>query len=182
MHLHLAEHKGDQARPFAFVATFTTRLSAAARPQHVPLGRAVQAAAASGDKTELLRLLAPVQRAAERCDWLAEKLDAGELYRPARWTPAEALALLRDVPALEEAGVQVRMPAGRARGRPARARVRATLDTGKGQLDAETLLRFDAAVCVDDEPLSEEERRALLASTEGLVLLRGRWVEVDAAE
>ncbi|MCB9740336.1 MAG: DEAD/DEAH box helicase [Deltaproteobacteria bacterium] len=179
VHLHLAELKGDEERPFAFVATFTARLSGAARPQHVQLGKAVQRAATTGDRAELLRLLAPVQRAAERCGWLAAKLEAGELYRPSRWTAAEALALLRDVPTLEEAGVQVRMPASWVRGRPPRARVHATLDTGPGGIDAKVLLRFDPRVCVDGEPLTEAELSALLQSDPGLVLLRGRWVEVD---
>jgi hypothetical protein len=38
-------------------------------------------------------------------------VDAGEIYHPLRWSPAQALAFLKDVPALEGAGVVVRMPA-----------------------------------------------------------------------
>ena len=38
---HLAENKRDPAAPFAFLATYTARLSAGGKAQHVPLGRAV---------------------------------------------------------------------------------------------------------------------------------------------
>ena len=38
-------------------------------------------------------------------------VDAGEIFHPLRWTPQKAMQLLRDVPALEAAGVVVRMPA-----------------------------------------------------------------------
>ena len=37
---HLAENKRDRAFPFAFLATYTGRLSSAGRPQHKPLGEA----------------------------------------------------------------------------------------------------------------------------------------------
>src|SRR6185295_4069499 len=42
VHLHLAENKRDERAPFAFLATYATRLSRQARVQHAPLGRAVQ--------------------------------------------------------------------------------------------------------------------------------------------
>ena len=50
--------------PFAFLATYTTRLSGQARPQHQPLGQALRTLA--GDRSALLSLLAPVDRAADR--------------------------------------------------------------------------------------------------------------------
>jgi hypothetical protein len=39
---HLAENKRDAEHPFAFLATHTTRLSRAAKAQHVPLGEALR--------------------------------------------------------------------------------------------------------------------------------------------
>jgi SNF2 family DNA or RNA helicase len=43
------------------------------------------------------------------------------------------------------------------------------------------LLDFSVELSLDGERLSEQEVAALLAGTDGLVLLRGRWVEVDRA-
>ena len=65
---HLAENKRDPNRPFAFLATYTHRLSEQGKPQHLPLARALQEYAGSKNKTALTSLLAPVQRAAEKSD------------------------------------------------------------------------------------------------------------------
>ena len=42
VHFNLAENRKDEDAPFAFLATYTTRLSAAAKAQHLPLGKALQ--------------------------------------------------------------------------------------------------------------------------------------------
>ena len=39
---HLAENKRDPERPFAFLATYTHRISEQGKPQHLPMARALQ--------------------------------------------------------------------------------------------------------------------------------------------
>jgi hypothetical protein len=70
VHFNLAQNKTEPGRPFAFMATYTTRLSAQARAQHVPLGQGWREYAGANKRDKLLALLAPVQRAAETCAWL----------------------------------------------------------------------------------------------------------------
>jgi hypothetical protein len=41
VHFNLAENRKDPDAPFAFLATYTTRLSANAKAQHLPLGKAL---------------------------------------------------------------------------------------------------------------------------------------------
>jgi hypothetical protein len=41
VHFNLAENRKDPETPFAFLATYTTRLSAHAKAQHLPLGKAL---------------------------------------------------------------------------------------------------------------------------------------------
>jgi non-specific serine/threonine protein kinase len=108
VHFNLAENRKDEDAPFAFLATYTTRLSAEAKPQHLPLGKAMQEYAGTRNRERLLSLLVPVQRAAEQCPWLKAIVDGGEIYHPLRFNPHQALQFLRDVPALEGAGVVVR--------------------------------------------------------------------------
>ena len=127
MHFNLAENRRDPEQPFAFMATYTTRLSAQAKAQHVPLGQALREYAGAANRDALLSLLVPVQRAAERCGWLKDMVDAGEIFHPLRWSPAEAARLLSSVPDLESAGVVVRMPASWRASRPARPLVTATV-------------------------------------------------------
>ena len=92
VHFNLAENRRDADAPFAFLATYTTQLSAQARAQHVPLGQALREYAGAANRAKLLSLLLPVQRAAETCDWLRPMVDAGEIFHPLRWTPREAVA------------------------------------------------------------------------------------------
>src|SRR6266478_5950144 len=42
VHFNLAENRKDETTPFAFLATYTTRLSVEAKAQHLPLGKALQ--------------------------------------------------------------------------------------------------------------------------------------------
>jgi len=180
VHFNLAENRKDQESPFAFLATYTTQLSAHAKAQHLPLGQALREYAGAANKDRLLSLLLPVQRAAETCPWLKTMIDAGEIFHPMRWTPGDAMQLLRDVPQLENAGVVVRMPAGWRASRPPRPRVTATLGGhAPSAVGTEALLDFSMEVTLDGERLTAAEIRELLAGSDGLRLLRGRWVEVD---
>jgi superfamily II DNA or RNA helicase len=182
VHFNLAENRRDAEQPFAFMATYTTRLSAQARAQHVPLGQALREYAGAANRDKLLSLLLPVQRAAEHCDWLRPMIDAGEIFHPLRWGPAEASRFLHSLSDLERAGVVVRMPATWRANRPARPRVTASVGSGKpSALGLDGVLDFHMGVVLDGEPLTEEEVATLLAGTEDLVLLRGQWVEVDRA-
>jgi superfamily II DNA or RNA helicase len=180
VHFNLAENRKDEESPFAFLATYTTRLSADARAQHLPLGKALQEYAGAKNHARLLSLLMPVQRAAEHCRWLKSMVDAGEIFHPLRWSPAQALQFLKDAAALESAGVVVRMPASWRMNRPARPQVKATVG-GKApsQLGMDALLDFQMDVSLDGETLSRSEIRKLLAQSDGLAFIRGKWVEVD---
>jgi superfamily II DNA or RNA helicase len=180
VHFNLAENRKDEEAPFAFLATYTTRLSAQAKAQHLPLGKALQEYAGAKNRERLLSLLTPVQRAAEQCAWLKTMVDAGEIFHPLRWRPQQALALLKDASTLESAGVVVRMPASWRMNRPARPQVKATVG-GKApaQLGLDALLDFRMEVTLDGENLSAAEIKGLLAQTDGLAFIRGKWVEID---
>lgn len=180
VHFNLAENRKDETAPFAFLATYTTKLSETAKAQHLPLGQALREYAGAVNRERLLSLLVPVQRAAQTCPWLKEMVDRGEIFHPLRWEPQQAMQLLKDVPQLESAGVVVRMPANWRASRPARplvtARVGGNPPSGLGQ---NALLDFRMEVTLDGEKLTQAEVEELLSSSQGLTLIRGRWVEVD---
>jgi non-specific serine/threonine protein kinase len=180
VHFNLAENRQDEQAPFAFLATYTSRLSNQGTAQHHPLGQALREYAGAANKPRLLSLLLPVQRAAERCAWVKRMVDAGEIFHPLRWSPQEALRLLTDVPELERAGVVVRSPKTWKAGRPPRPQVTATVG-GKApsRLGKDALLDFRMEVTLDGERLTAAEVKQLLAGGDGLALLRGQWVQVD---
>jgi non-specific serine/threonine protein kinase len=180
VHLNLAENRKDLERPFAFLATYASGLGAEGQLRHAPLGAALREYAGAGAKAELLKLLEPLSRAGEICDWLKGLVDSGEIFQGLRWTPAEAMQLLGDLEALEQAGLVVRTPANWAQRRPARPAVAATVGAKQPSLvGAGALLDFQVEVSLDGEPLTQAEIDALVSATDGLALLRGRWVEVD---
>ncbi len=180
VHFNLAENRKDEEAPFAFLATWTHRLSDQGKAQHLPLGAALKTYAGAKQKEQLLALLMPVQRAAESCAWLKQMVDAGELFHPLRWTPAEAFRFLSDVPALEQAGIVVRMPSSWKLRRPARPQVKATVGgNAPSGLGTAALLDFKVALTLDGVELTAKEAKALLESAQGLAMVRGQWVEVD---
>jgi len=180
VHFNLAENRKDPDYPFAFLATYTARLSAAGKAQHQPLSRALAEFAGAGQQAQLLSLLLPVQRAATHCAWLDEMVKEGGIYHPLRWSPGQAFAFLRDVGQLEAAGIVVRTPGVWKAGRPSRPSVKGSVGARPPSLlGVGALLDFSMEVSLDGETLSAADITALLKGGDGLQLLRGRWVEVS---
>lgn len=183
VHFNLAENRSDEEAPFAFIATYTSQLSAQGRAQHLALGEALREYAGARNKMRLLALLKPVQQGAAQCPWLRDMVETGEIYHPLRWSAAEAFQFLTDTPKLEAAGIVVRTPSAWKMGRPARPKVSASVG-GRvpSVLGKDALLDFQVELTLGEERLSAGEIRALLAGADGLQFLRGRWVEVNRAK
>ncbi|PYM23432.1 MAG: ATP-dependent helicase [Candidatus Rokuibacteriota bacterium] len=178
--VHLAENRGDEEHPFAFLATYAVRAGAGGKVQHRPLARALEESSVRGDRQALLHLLVPLQRAAEQTPWLAELIDSGAIYEAMAWTPAEAHRFLHAIPAFEAAGLIVRVPDWWRPRRPPRPEVAVRVGEKKpSAVGMDALLDFSVAVALGDEKLTAAEVRQLLASSGGLVRLRGQWVELD---
>jgi hypothetical protein len=71
---HLAENKRNPERPFAFLATYTHRISGQSRLQHLPLADALKTYAEAKDRPKLNSLLEPVRQAAETSTLVRELL------------------------------------------------------------------------------------------------------------
>jgi superfamily II DNA or RNA helicase len=178
--LHLAENRRDAERPFAFLATYTVGLAPSGRPLHRALGDAVREASTAADRRRLLALLQPVHRAAEQSALVKDLADGGRLFRPEAWTAAEAHRFLREVPALEQSGVVVKVPEWWSARRPPRPRLAVTVgEAPPSALGLDAILDFDVSLTLGDAAISEAELRALRDGGDGLVLFKGRWVEVD---
>lgn len=175
---HLAENRRDPDYPFAFLATYAPSLTAGSRVQYQPLSKALQQYAGGKNKQALIKLLSPVHLASQKSEFVKELVESGDVYQPLAWTPRQAYRFLKDVPVLEETGVLVRLPDWwKKRSRPQVA-VRIG-DTTKNRFNVDAMLDFEVHLALGEEQLSEAEWRELMAADEGLVLLRGQWVEVD---
>ncbi|MDX1964049.1 MAG: DEAD/DEAH box helicase [Pirellulales bacterium] len=176
---HLAENPQDPERPFAFMATYTERLSSQAKLQHRPLADAVRQFASARDQPKLSQLLEPVRRAAEQSKLAAELLATKAIFQAQAWNINQAHRFLVEAPVLQSAGIVLRLPNWwRARQAP-RPVVDVRIGERRGDTTTSALLDFQVGVSLDGEPLTEEEREQIWQSAEKMLFLRGKWVEVD---
>ncbi len=175
---HLAENRNDPEYPFAFLATYAPSVGHSAKIQYQPLSRALKEYAGARNRNALINLLLPVQRASEKSRFVRQLVESGDVYQPLAWTPREAYRFLTEMPLLDECGVLVRLPDWwKKRPRP---RVSVTVgEKRQKRFSAHSMLDFRVDLALGDETLSEAEWKRLMEADEGLVLLRGQWVEVD---
>jgi non-specific serine/threonine protein kinase len=177
---HLAENKRSPETPFAFMATYTHRLSEQEKPVHLPLARALQEYAGAKNQAALRSLLEPVRQASEHSPWVHEQLESRRVFQPQAWTPAQAYSFLREIPALESAGIVTRIPNWWKNGRGTRPQVSVRVGENRAAgLGVDSLLSFSVESTLGGQKLTEAEWRALMSADAGLVSLRGQWVEVD---
>jgi hypothetical protein len=181
---HLAENRADPDYPFAFLATYAPALARGARGarqarvQYQPLSKALREYAGEKNKSALVRLLSPVHQASQKSRFVKELVESGDIYQPLAWTPREAYRFLTEMPVLDECGVLVRLPNWWKK----RPRPRVAVSIGENRqkkFSARSMLDFKVGLALGDERLTEDEWRQLMSADEGLVLLRGQWVEVD---
>ncbi len=181
VHFHLAEKKGDPDKPFAFLATYSTRVGASGKLQHKPLSEALKEHA--GKPEALTRLLVPVQAASDASPLVARLVASRELFHPLGWTADQALAFLRELPAIEAGGVVVRVPGWWKAGKGARPSVRVSVGGREpSRVGLEALLDFEVEVTLGGERLTKKELAEILRARDGLTLLKGKWVELDRGE
>lgn len=172
---HLVESKED-GFPFAFLATYATT-GEDGKVKHVPLKYALTEYGTEREK--LLALLSCLNRAAAVSELIAGFMERGEMFHPLRLTAEEAYAFLKDIEQIEETGILCRIPNW---WKKKSALVSMSVSLGEKKL---SMLGFDTLVSVqpkltaDGMVLTEDDIRMLLAQTEGLALLKGKWIEVD---
>lgn len=176
--LHLAENKTQPDRPFAFIATYSPN-DTAGKKRHIPLAKALHTYAGEQHREALIHLLSPISLAAQSSPLLQAMVDSGEIYQALSWDPQQAYAFLREVPVMQAAGIITLLPDW-WRQRP-RVSVKTTLDVpNKRYFDRDSLLSLRVDMVVGDETLTKSELQDILNAGEGLLFLKGQWVEVDA--
>jgi len=177
---HLAENKSHEETPFAFMATYSHKLSSQGKAQHIPLGKALQEYSGEKNKDQLLQLLLPVQKGSEASSFLKGLITTGEIFHPLAWAPEEAFRFLKDIPQFEAAGIVVRVPDWWKSKTMSRPQVSVTIGGKKESiLGIDAMLDFSVSLTLDGLELTKSEMKQILGSTSGLALIRGKWVEID---
>ncbi len=173
---HLVEsHQEDY--PFAFMATYSTKPVKSKKAIHTPLKNALLEF--KDDQKKLLSLLAAVAKAADASPLIGDLMESGELFSPLRFTAQEAYTFLSEIPIYEEAGIMCRVPDWWRRHTNA---VSLSLTVGNKKqslVGLDAIVDFSPSLMIDGEKLTEKQLKEFLAMAEGLVLYKGKWVEIN---
>jgi SNF2-related domain/SNF2 Helicase protein len=176
---HLVEHPQGPA-PFAFLVTYATRLGGDGTARHLPLKYALQEY--SNDRDKLLELLGTVYRAARTSTLLPPLLESGDIFHPLGWDAPTAYTFLQEVPLYERSGILCRIPnwwSAKAAG----ASLHVTIGTAApAYIGMDAVLDCAPSLSINGVPISAEDARRLLQESEGLALIKNKWVVVDHAK
>lgn len=176
VYFHLVESKSEDF-PFAFLATYSTATEDKQKANHVPLKHALLEYA--DDQQALLHLLGTVNKAADQSDFIAEMVTSGELFSPLRLTSEEAYTILKEIPIYEACGILCRIPDWWKR---KNSSIKVSVSIGDKEpslIGLDSLVQFTPSFQFGEERLTTAEINELMAQTEGLAFLKGKWIEVD---
>ena len=175
---HLVEQPKESEYPFAFMATYASKGNDG-KVHHYPLKYALTEY--NAERRKLVELLSSLNKAADISPLIAEFMKSGELFHPLRLTAEEAFSFLKQIPEIEQAGILCRIPNWWRR-----QAMNPSLSIRIGDREP-SLLGFDSilgtmpSLTVDGVELTEEDIRDLLNMTEGLAMIKGKWIAVDHA-
>jgi len=177
VYFHLVENKKSEEFPFAFLSTYSSGLNNQGQSKHLPLKHALEEY--GHDNLKLLDLLATVHLAAKESSLIAEILDSGDIFHPLAWSSKKAFHFLKEITFYENCGILCRIPNWwKASGSSLRVHIKIG-DSPPSRMGMNALLQFNAQLLLGDSLISEEEARKILAESEGLAYIKGKWVEVD---
>lgn len=175
---HLVENK-EEDYPFAFLATYSTENKSAGlhKAKHMPLKNALLEY--KDDKEKLLQLMSTISKAADKSNFISELMESGELFSPLKLNKYEAYTILKEISIYEESGIMCRIPNW---WRKKSNSLRLSVSIGEkepSKVGMDALLSFEPEILFGEEKISKEELIKLLSESEGLALIKGKWVEID---
>ncbi len=173
---HIVENKSDENYPFAFLATYSTK-DKNEKIIHVPLKYALTEYKNNRDK--ILDLLACLNRAGDVCPLIGEFVEKGEMFHPLKLKSKEAWEILKSIPQIEETGIVCRIPDWWKK-KKHHAGVNVQFgEKRKSLLGLDSIIGMQGFLEVDGLVLSKKDVNDLLKQTEGLALIKGKWIEVN---
>jgi len=181
---HLVENK-EEEYPFAFLATYSTedkkinkdQKSNVHKAKHMPLKNALLEYKDNEEK--LLQLMSTISKAADRSNFISELMENGELFSPLKLTKEEAFIILKEISIYEEAGIMCRIP-NWWRKKSNSLKLSVTIGNKEvSKIGLDQLLSFEPELFLGDEKITPAELKKLLAKSEGLAFIKGKWVEIN---
>lgn len=178
VYFHLVENT-EENYPFAFLATYSTKTKNVDlnKAKHMPLKNALLEY--KHDKEKLIQLISTISKASNKSNFISDLMENGELFSPLKLTKEEAYTFLKEIPIYEEAGIMCRIPNWWKKKSNS---ISLSVSIGKNQpskLGMDALLDFEPSILLGDEKISKEELQKLILESDGLTLIKGKWIEID---
>ncbi|MDD3140458.1 MAG: DEAD/DEAH box helicase [Lachnospiraceae bacterium] len=173
---HLVEDQGEQY-PFAFVATYATKPVKGKKIIHTPLKHALDEF--KDDEDTLLLLLSTVTKVAEQSDFISQLLESGKLFTPLKLTAEEAYTFLKEIELYEEAGIMCSVPDWWQKKKNTLQLNMTVGEKVPAKVGLDAILDFAPSILMGDTIMVEKELREFLTMAEGLILYKGKWIEIN---
>lgn len=176
---HLVENKKSDY-PFAFLATYASLVKnevGEIKEKHLPLKNALKEY--KKDSKKMLQLLSTIIKASKKSDLIKEIYSSGEIFHPIKFNTKEAYIFLREIQMYEKMGIVCRIPKWwKKKGSNAKIILKVG-DENKSKVDYNALVSYNPEIHLDGNKLTQKEIQKLLNESEGLTLIKGKWVEVN---
>ncbi len=175
---HLVENANGQL-PFAFLATYSQILDNH-KIKQIPLIKALDQY--RDDNETLVKLLSTVDKASKQSAFINDLIQSGELMHPLAFTAKEAYTFLKEIPIYEECGIVCRIPRW-FKQKSSSLSVNVTVgEKAKSFVGMDSLISFDVNITVNGEILTQDELQQIIQENDGLMMIKGKWVEINHEE
>ncbi len=173
---HMVESESKDY-PFTFLATYSTDITSNGQSKHLPLKNALME---YGEKSEkLAKLLSTVNIAAKKSELINSLILTNDIFNSVNLTAEQAYTFLREVYIYEESGILCRIP-NWWKNKVSSSKISITVGNDiPSHLDFNTIVNFDISLSLRGEPITVDELKRLISEMEGLIYIKGKWIEVN---
>ncbi len=177
VYFHMVESPlGDT--PFAFMVTYTTLQNGILK--HLPLRSALKEY--NNMESEFRELTNSLYKVGKESNFIKKLIQNGEIFSPIYFTIEEAYIFLKEIPLYEKNGVVCRIPNWwnqESSANTIEIDIEQKKQDGYGYFNKNTLINISPKMKYHGIEISQAEIEDLLIKTEGLSLIKGKWVEID---
>lgn len=177
VYFHMVEAlNGDE--PFAFMVTYTTINDGSIK--HFPLRQALKEY--SNMENEFCELTKSLYKVAKESKFINKLIQSGEIFSPIYLNTEEAYIFLKEISIYEKYGIVCRIPNWwnqRNKSTSIEVDIEQKKKDGFGYFNIGNLIGFSPKMKYQGIEITQDEIEELLVKTEGLSVIKGKWVEID---
>lgn len=121
-----------------------------------------------------------LNEAADRIPFIKRLITSRLIFHPVRLTDEEAFEFFSCIPQLEECGILCRLPEWMNK-KKSKIVYKSQVQDSPGMFNELVLNQYQPSMTYNGVTISEEEAERLLAESEGLQMVNGKWVNADHA-